>query len=156
MFGPRCPPEQAGDWNDTLTTNSSTMTLCQRFQLSDPFLEKYPQNENFATYLRGTKRIDYFLVSSAILPAVQHTGYEPFHFRCLSDHRGYFLDLDTLLLFGNATAPLSPMAARDFSAKDPKAATDYVPAKFSHLEKNNFFNQLEQLINDPRPNPTTF
>jgi endonuclease/exonuclease/phosphatase family metal-dependent hydrolase len=44
------------------------------------------------TYTRGTKRLDYVFVSTRLVDHILRSGYEPFHTRIASDHRGYFVD----------------------------------------------------------------
>ena len=55
-----------------------------------------------ATYARGSTRLDYILTSPEICDALRATGYHEFNATVSSDHRGYFLDLDTSTLFGSA------------------------------------------------------
>ena len=145
-----------GDWNQPLTHNSVSTQLCRRFQLCDPYGTNYPDDKEFATYIRGTQRIDYILISSALLQSVINVGYEPFHFRNTGDHRSMYIDFDTQLLFGNQSQQLLAPAFRDLSAKDPIAATTYIPAKYEFLRSHNFVKQLETLLQDPEPNPEQF
>ena len=63
-----------------------------------------------------------------------------------------FLDLDTELLFGNRTQALASIPSRDIRSKDQKSNTIYINTKFEHMESNNFFKNLDQLISDPTSN----
>lgn len=48
-----------------------------------------------ATSARGRTRLDYALATDHIAKALSTAGYEPFNSRFPSDHRAYFLDIDT-------------------------------------------------------------
>jgi hypothetical protein len=140
----------AGDFNEPLTLETSTTAkICQDINLVDMMNLRHPAIPEPATFIRGTKRIDYFLISESILPAVQACGYDPFHFRLQSDHRGMLLDLHTPTAFGNATAALASIPSRDLRSKDAAAVTKYITAKHSHLHANNFFTHLDTLLESP-------
>ena len=109
-----------GDFNETLESSNGVSQLCRECSLMDAS-ELLLGTSNFSTYNRGQARLDYFLVSQSILPTITSHGYEPFYMRSHSDHRGFFVDLDTKLIFGAVTQPLAPMSGRDFRATDPQA-----------------------------------
>jgi hypothetical protein len=143
----------AGDFNEPLDAGNSNMSkLCQDIGLTDVFALRHPHIPEPATYIRGSTRLDYFLVSASVLPSVTKCGYDPFHLRLTSDHRGMFLDLDTELLFGNRTQALASIPHRDIRSKEKKSNTIYIDKKYDHLESNHFFHNLETLLADPSPN----
>jgi hypothetical protein len=84
---------------------------------------------------------------------VQACGYGPFNYRLHSDHQGMFLNLHTPTAFGNHTAALALLPSWDLCSKDTSAATNYITAKHSHLSSNNFFNNLDDLLNQPELDP---
>jgi endonuclease/exonuclease/phosphatase family metal-dependent hydrolase len=43
------------------------------------------------TYTRGTTRLDYVFVTPRLADHILRRGYEPFHARIASDHKGYSL-----------------------------------------------------------------
>jgi hypothetical protein len=47
-----------------------------------------------STYTRGTRRLDYVFVTPRLVKHILRSGYESFHTRIASDHRGYFVDFD--------------------------------------------------------------
>jgi hypothetical protein len=63
-----------------------------------------------------------------------------------------FLDLNTDTLFGNLTQALAAIPSRLIRSKEAKSNTTYINEKYDHLDSNNFFNNLEELIADPTPN----
>jgi hypothetical protein len=145
----------AGDFNEVLDFGNSNMSkVCQEIELVDVMALRHPNIPDPATHhIRGTTRIDYFLVSSSILPAVRQCGYDPFHIRLNTDHRGMFLDLHTKTVFGNATQALATIPCRDIRSKESKTVVQYIDEKFAHLTNNNFFNSLESLLSNPDPQP---
>jgi hypothetical protein len=143
----------AGDFNEPLDAGTSNMSkICQDIGLSDVFAIRHPETPEPATYIRGSKRIDYFLVSASVLTSVEKCGYDPFQFRLTSDHRGMFLDINTESLFGNLTQALAAIPSRLIRSKEAKSNTTYINEKYDHLEANNFFNNIDQLIADPLTN----
>jgi exonuclease III len=135
-----------GNLNENLDIGtSSTAHLCESHGLVDIFAARHPDIEEFCTYIRGTKRIDYYLISQDILPSVTAVGYAPFHYRSTSDHQGLFLDLDVTKLFGNATVALAAQLYRAIHSKDMKSDTKYIEAMTAHLTKNNFYTNMTLL-----------
>jgi hypothetical protein len=47
---------------------------------------------DITTYTRGSKRLDYVFVTPRLVDHILRSGYELFHARIVSDHRGYFVD----------------------------------------------------------------
>jgi endonuclease/exonuclease/phosphatase family metal-dependent hydrolase len=94
----------AGDFNEHINNNHTNIQhISQWWQLLDIWKQKFPHHDEPSTYIRGTTRIDYTLISSQLSPAVEEVGYEPFHFTTSTDHRGMFIDFNTDKLFGNKT-----------------------------------------------------
>ena len=59
---------------------------------------------NFATFGRGTKRIDYTIGTIEFQKALIGGGYKPFGEHCQSDHCLIHHKFNNVLLFGNETA----------------------------------------------------
>jgi hypothetical protein len=134
-----------GDFNEPMTEQSSMARIASKHQLVDILFQRNSHLPEPNTYARGSTRIDYALVSPELTDAVTECGYEPFHQRIKSDHRGFFLDFDTELLFGNSTPTLAPMSSRDFTSKNPANNSQYIIAKHAHLEEQDFFRHLAEL-----------
>ena len=142
-----------GDFNEDITAPGAGMdmlaTECQlidlfSIRLGSPFLP--------ATYQRGSKRLDYILISPNLLPHVKAAGYDPFGYRIPSDHRGMYVDFHTEGLFQQPLSMLAPMTRRDFSTTSPGTVEKYVRAKMSYLHEHRFFERLEILENLIDPN----
>ena len=93
----------AGDFNKPLQEELVGMTkLCVDLQLSD-ILHTIIGYDDFATYTRGTTRLDYVLCDGWVAECVIQGCYEPFCYRTKGDHRNMVVDFDTNLLFGSPT-----------------------------------------------------
>jgi hypothetical protein len=134
-----------GDFNEPMNERSSMARIASQHQLVDILYQRNSHLPEPNTYARGSTRIDYALISPELTDAVSACGYEPFHKRIKSDHRGFFLDFDSELLFGNKTPTLAPMAFRDFTAKSPANNTTYIQAKYAHLKEQRYFHHLAEL-----------
>ena len=72
-------------------------------------------------------------------------GYEAFNERFISDHRGYFLDLDTNVLFGSPTQELASFNRRQLRTSNIKHNTAYIDRLHKLLEAHNVFERAQQL-----------
>jgi len=93
--------------------------------LCDPLREQHHQGDPPATYSRGSSRIDYILISTSLLEAVQRSGILPYHTVFISDHRGCYVDFDAAALFGSPTAALAPEIYRGLRLQDPRIVQKY-------------------------------
>lgn len=135
-----------GDFNEALQDkNSGVLQIATRHHLVDPFLHKFPQYKEFGTHESGRRRIDIVLVSPAILPCIQAIGYAPFQHANDSDHRPLFIDLNTSLLFGNRSHPLTPAIGRTVKSKDKTIVTKYISTLYDELQRHKVF-QLQSSI----------
>jgi Endonuclease/Exonuclease/phosphatase family len=82
-----------GDFNESIGTNPSGMAgVMTKGDLVDSFCYCHGLQQEKPTYARGSKRVDYILVSPCLVPFMRATSAKPFNFRIFSDHRGLFLD----------------------------------------------------------------
>ena len=108
-----------GDFNETmLEANSGIATLAEECNLVDLFSVRLGDAQTPTTYQRGRKRLDFVLMSSDLLQTVKAAGYDPFGYRIVSDHRGYFIDLDANGFCGSTPAQLVSNQQRDFHSTD--------------------------------------
>lgn len=76
-----------GDFNDNISpTNSGMERLATATGLTDLFSIRLGSSTIPATYQRGTKRIDYALMTPMLTTQVRAAGYDPFGYRIPSDH----------------------------------------------------------------------
>ena len=132
-----------GDFNEALTDDSENISkLCSDCYLCDLMLQLTGRT-NFATYVKGTKRIDFVLCSDWIASAARQGCYEPFGHRTKGDHRSFMIDFNTVSLFGNDTQPLGSIATREFTSKDRSANRIYMQQKYKYLTQHNFEARLK-------------
>jgi hypothetical protein len=137
-----------GDFNDELLQpNSPLQALFQDrdLQFMDIIGYRHPSTKALSTYIRGTKRLDYALITPELEPAVTTCGYLPFQSHFRSDHRFLYLDFDTTLLFGSPTVAMPLHTLREFSTKDTTLVVKYLTAKSEFLSTHNFFPRLQVL-----------
>lgn len=75
-------------------------SICQHFNLYDVLLHKLPHQCNIPTYISGSKRLDYFLLSSSF-PEPNKIGHLPYNLIYNSDHCTIFSDLPLQSMFSN-------------------------------------------------------
>lgn len=79
-----------GDYNRTIE-DEEVAYLQTQFNLKDIYAENHDGNLN--THQRGSKCIDYILISAELTPYIQNIEYEQFNQGIRSDHRGIYMDL---------------------------------------------------------------
>jgi hypothetical protein len=92
-----------GDFNEPFGSDPEGMSLItSQLQLTNLMASQHsvPPPD---TCDRGTKCLDHALTSKSVCDSLHRAGYKPFNARLPSDHRGYFFDLQTDILFGNHT-----------------------------------------------------
>jgi hypothetical protein len=137
----------AGDFNEhILDNNTSLQQISQQCQLLDIWKQRFPHLIEPSTYIRGSKRIDYTLISRDLSSAVTAVGYEPFHYTSATDHRGIFIDFDTDKLFGNKTNKLQSSQSRHLNSKYPLGRKTYIEAAAAHGREHNLFQRLQELL----------
>jgi exonuclease III len=134
-----------GDFNEEFGSDPEGMTkvavTCKLIDLMSSRHSTTPP----ATYARGRKRLDYALGTTHIAQALLRSGYEPFNIRFHSDHRAYYLDFDTLRLFGTDTQALGNNEPRILKSNNVKQNTEYIKLKYDLLVKHNAFERGERL-----------
>ena len=90
-----------GDLNEQFGVDSDGIAkVAESLQLIDLMACRHSSAPP-ATYARGTKRLDYALASQHVCDALRSSDYEELNSRIASDHRGYYFDFDTEMLFGS-------------------------------------------------------
>ena len=99
-----------------------------------------------ATYARGSKRLDYVLASKSVCDALLASGYDAFNSRIASDHRGYYMDFKTDILFGSNTQQLATKTNWILSSVNHTQVTAYIRRKYEILESCNAFDRARRLL----------
>jgi exonuclease III len=135
-----------GDFNEKLGTDPDGITqVAGELGLTDLMRSRHSANLP-ATYARGSKCLDYALASPDVCTSLKAAGYEEFNARIASDHRGYFFDFDTNLLFGSDTQTLVTMEKRGLSASNACQVTEYIRQKHRILSEHNVFERVQTLL----------
>ena len=104
-----------GDWNETCQGTSTSQKRCDEFGLVDIWLHFHPNHATITTYTRGPRL--YFAPAPLSLTKNKAINivYKPFHYRFFTDHRGFYIDFDTTLLFGTTPTLVYNPQQRSFS-----------------------------------------
>jgi hypothetical protein len=95
-----------GDCNEDIGHEPVLLTsLCGRYDLVDVMDLLHPAQASIPSYARSSNRLDYALLTQALIPYVDHAGLNHYHEFYPSDHRPIFVGLEARL-FG----PLPAMA----------------------------------------------
>ncbi|KAI2493592.1 hypothetical protein MHU86_20950 [Fragilaria crotonensis] len=122
-----------GDFNEVFGADPDGMSkIAGQLGLIDVFARRNSSTPP-VTYARGTKRLDYALASPAVSDAVISAGYEAFNAHIVSDHRGFYLDFDSNVLFGSDTQKLVSAEKRDLSSNNTQQVTEYIREKYRIL-----------------------
>ena len=136
------------DFNERLGEDPAGISrIASEFNLMDLMRIQHPHLIDIATYARGRKRLDYVLGSPEIAHSIETCGYEPFNFRYHTDHRAYFIDLNTKILFGAAIQPLAKYTDRILHSNNIRQVTKYIQVNYKMLTACNAFEQGNQLEN---------
>ena len=126
-----------GDFNENLgDTIDGLAQLVSNSNLTDVHAHFHGTADEPATFVRGTKRLDYVFATEDVLPFIYSSGIEPFFSTVHSDHRGLFLDLDVTGLLGGKTENLLPPQLRAISSTSPHIAK-YINQLHKYLDQHN-------------------
>jgi hypothetical protein len=107
--------------------------------LTDVHSEQVP-----STHVRGSKKIDFALVTDRIRPCVK--AFDVLDESILkSDHRAIFLDLDQLLLFGTSLERLERPQLRNLKLDDPRISDSYRKLLHKQFEYHNIYERVRKI-----------
>jgi hypothetical protein len=145
-------PDQPGELYPLLYTpgvptlgkahNGKLSTLVQSCGLIDPLAHHHSTRPFPASHVRGSKCIDFILVSQGIYHTILHFGSLPFYSLTHGDHLPYFLDLDAHLLFADKGHGVAPAHHRQLRLHDPCIITKYTDALHNQLAYHKVFDKL--------------
>jgi hypothetical protein len=98
-----------------------------------------------ASHISGRHQIDYMFVSKSLLPAVQRSGILSHHSLTRGDHRPYYLDFDSTILFSEPAYQIEPASIRKLHLQDPRVVKQYVSTLYNQLQAHDIFSRLETL-----------
>ena len=135
----------AGDFNEVLDdTRDGLLRLATKYSLRDSIAHRHGDYQ-CTTYNRGTKCIDYILVSHNITNAITQSGIPTFNTIIPSDHRPIFIDLDPSLALGNNISSLLTPSSRALFSSSPSRRDKYITFLYQHLEHHRLIDRVHQL-----------
>ena len=97
------------------------------------------------TYQRGSKKIDFILITPRVATAVKAVSILPLHDGYLSDHRALMLDLDSRVLFSSATSPVIVQPSRRLTSTNPVALRKYTQCLLKYIADNKIADKVAKL-----------
>jgi hypothetical protein len=107
--------------------------------LTDIHSEQVPN-----TQLRGSKQIDFALVTGGMRPCIKAVGLLDESI-LKSDHRAILLDLDLSLLFGLSLEQLERPQFRNLKLDDPRISDSYRKLLHKQFECHNIYNRDQNI-----------
>jgi hypothetical protein len=112
-------------------------------------------HQKFSTHIDGQSRIDFVFATPRVVEACTHAGYEPFWHGFETDHRGFFLELENAVLFGNQTAVIQSPSRRGLTSKSFKHCKTYIASRWKHLHHHKWFQRLRTALQQEEVPATT-
>jgi hypothetical protein len=99
---------------------------------------------NITTYTRGVKRLDYVFVTPRMTEHILRSGYESFHARIASDHRGYFVDFDLAGFLDRQLPSINSASSRAIRGSHPSSITKYTEYLHEYLEERDIYRKAKE------------
>ena len=128
-----------GDFNELVGDNPNQMArVLQEGCLTDVHGHQHGEVD-INTYTRGHKRIDYVFVTPRMVDHVLRSGYEAFHARIASDHKGYFVDFALAGFLDRQLPSIYSATSRAIRGTHPSNITKYIQHLHEYLEETDIF-----------------
>ena len=136
-----------GDFNESIGVKPEEMaSVITEGRLTDAYCFRHGIDNEHPTYARGTKRVDYILVSQRLTEHIRATGAEPFNFRIFSDHRGLFVDFALPGFFDRAPNVLTKQCTRDLIYDCPRHVRQYLLSSSKYIQDHNLPARMAALL----------
>jgi hypothetical protein len=137
-----------GDLNETLGKDPTLMaSVCAKYSLYDVVDNIHGSDADIPTYIRGTRRLDYCLLSANLQPDLHATGFNLFNEYASSDHRALFVDFNLSHTLGKPNPAIVPPAKRFVSSRSDDVSK-FVRKMSSHLHENKVFHKFQEFLVD--------
>jgi exonuclease III len=94
---------------------------------------------DITAYTQGQKRLDYVFVSPQLVDHILHSGYEAFHTRIASDHKGYFVDFALAGFLDRQLQSIFLSSSRAIRGTHPSNITKYIKHLHKYLEEKEIY-----------------
>ena len=140
-----------GDFNESIGDKPEEMaSVMLAGGLTDTHCFRHGITNEKPTYARGTKRVDYILVSRRLTEYIHRCGAEPFNLRIFSDHRGLFVDFSLPGFFDRAPNALAKLHTRDLIYDCPRHVRQYLLKTSSYFREHDILFRLNELMTGAR------
>jgi hypothetical protein len=99
---------------------------------------------DISTYTRGSKRLDYVFVTPRLVDHILRSGYESFHARITSDHRGYFVDFALAGFLDRQLPSIFASSSRAIRGTHPSNITKYIEYLDEYLEEKDIYRRVKE------------
>jgi hypothetical protein len=133
-----------GDFNELVGDDLRGMsTVLLAGNLTDAHMHQHGEI-NITTYTRGVKRLDYAFVTPKMTEHILRSGYESFHARIASDHRGYFVDFDLAGFLDKQLPSIYSASSRAIRGTHPSNITKYTEYLHEYLEERDIYRKAKE------------
>jgi hypothetical protein len=133
-----------GDFNELVGDDPRGMTkVLVAGDLTDAH-EHQHGTVDISTYTRGSKRLDYVFVTPRLVDHILRSGYESFHARIASDHRGYFVDFALAGFLDRQLPSIYTASSRAIRGTHPSNITKYVEYLDEYLEERDMYRKVKE------------
>ena len=134
----------AGDFNDDFSDPNGIQRLAIKYSLIDS-VEYLHGPYSCTSYARGTKCLDYILLSQSLAPSLRQAGLPAFNTIINSDHRPVYIDIDPSIAFGNQPSSLITPPSRALYSTSPTRCDKYIKCLHQYLTDHNVFERAREL-----------
>ena len=138
------------DANESTSSPNDFTKWISSHHLNDPYTLRHGFDEP-ATHSRGSKRIDYILVSDGVLDHVTATGILPFDEIVTSDHRAFYMDVNLEALLLTTPQFLQAGTPRGIHSHNPKTLQYLARNLEQFLLSSNIEARLNSLVHSTAP-----
>jgi hypothetical protein len=134
------------DANESSSLGSGVDRLICKCGLADAHKSAQTTLETPATYQRGTKKIDFILISPRLVSSIRAAGILPLNEGYLSDHRALVVDFDPRILFGDDTSNIVAPSFRRLTSTNPKAVHQYIDFMRRFIQQHRLSERVDRLM----------
>jgi hypothetical protein len=133
------------DANESSSLGSGVDRLICKCGLADAHKSAQTTLETPATYQRGSKKIDFILISPRLVSSIRAAGILPLNEGYLSDHRALVVDFDPRILFGDNTSDIVAPSSRRLTSTNPNAVHQYIDFMRGFIQQHCLSERVDKL-----------
>jgi hypothetical protein len=133
------------DANESSSLGSGVDKLICKCGLADAHKSAQTTLAAPATYQRGSKKIDFILISPRLVESIRAAGILPLNEGYLSDHRALVVDFDPQTFFGDNTSDIVAPSSRRLTSTNPKAVHQYIQLMRGFIDQHCLTERVDAL-----------